>query len=170
MKRLATVLCVLALAGAANAMVTENVNCFEHTRFAPYDTGIQVNAGDWLTVLCHPMDTWTLYDDGEGDIRVCNADGLDELAPLTRDGLTANYGAMVGQIGDGDFFLVGTNFHTDSASDTGTLKLLCWDTSYADNWGAIEARIDAPSIPAPGALLLSGLGTGLVGWLRRKVA
>ncbi len=48
---------------------------------------------------------------------------------------------------------------------TTTLKF----TSLVDTgWGPALDNINVTAVPAPGAILLVSLGTGLVGWLRRK--
>jgi hypothetical protein len=52
--------------------------------------------------------------------------------------------------------------------------IICWedlnlgDQDYQDL--VIETRQHAPLVPAPGALILGGIGVGLVGWMRRHRA
>jgi len=43
--------------------------------------------------------------------------------------------------------------------------------AYDDNDGSYRVRIginEVPVIPAPGAIVFSSIGAGLVGWLRRR--
>lgn len=59
----------------------------------------------------------------------------------------------------------------NNGSDFSSLTTGPWDTWYIDDT-AFEAQFSSGGavIPAPGAVLLAGLGTGLVSWLRRRRA
>jgi hypothetical protein len=153
-------------------------------------TGVFLTAGEAFTVTVASDDLWNA-----GPLpRWSNADGL--IAPLlatgsddsgqpagttigsifllyTQDGLTAPYGSLVGQIGSGAFFLIGTNF-SGTASATGQLSLYYWDSNNGDNTGSIAANISASAVPGPivGAGLpglVMALG-GLIAWRRRRMA
>jgi hypothetical protein len=51
-----------------------------------------------------------------------------------------------------------------------TVAFDIYDTYGANNVGALTVNIYQDVVPAPGAILLSTLGAGLVGWLRRRRA
>ena len=75
----------------------------------------------------------------------------------TQGGLTDAYGSLVGQIGSGSFFKIGTSF-TGTASASGFLKLFYFDSNLADNSGSITAQVTAVPEPETYAMLLAGLG------------
>ncbi len=140
------------------------------------DTGINFNLGDSLTVTADPNDFWVL---GPPPNREINADGNSsatgspEFGPLNTLGQSFFFGVLVGQIGAGDFFLIGTNFN-GTANAAGVLKLFNWDSNNYDNSGSIAADVNGLSVvPLPAALPLYGTGLaiiGFIGWHRKRKA
>ena len=153
-------------------------------------TGISLTFGQAFTVSAGLTDLWNAgplprWSNADGLIAPLLATGSDDSGQLagtpigsifslyTQDGLTAAYGSLVGQIGSGAFFLVGTNF-SGTANATGQLSLYYWDENNGDNTGSIAATISASAVPGPivGAGLpglVMALG-GLIAWRRRKMA
>jgi hypothetical protein len=155
-------------------------------------TGVFLTLGQAFTVSAGLDDLWSA-----GDLpRWSNADGLtgDRFATGTDESgeaagtkigedfgtwspspytFNAPYGSLVGQIGAGAFFLIGTNF-SDTANASGQLLLYYWDSNNGDNTGSIAATISASAVPGPivGAGLpglVMALG-GLIAWRRRRMA
>ncbi len=63
-------------------------------------------------------------------------------------------------------------FSVDSFFDV-FVEVLPWvspitNDGSAPTYSVIEARFELVPVPVPGAILLVGIGTGLVGWLRRR--
>lgn len=142
------------------------------------DTGIDLASGDRLVSTVDPLDCWSA---GAAN-RISNANGLDGLSPApcvptgdfgthSQDGETFRFGALVGRIDGGDWFLLGTDFDA-VVNQTGRLFLAYWDSNSGDNFGSVTALIDVnPSVvPEPSVLALIGLGlAGMAGLRRRRV-
>jgi hypothetical protein len=140
------------------------------------DTGLNLVAGDRLVSTVDPLDCWSA---GAAN-RISNANGLDGASPApcqptgdfglhSQDGETFRYGALVGRIDAGDWFLLGTSFDGIVGS-TGRLFLAYWDSNSGDNFGSVTALISVnPSeVPEPGTLGLIGLALLGVASLRRR--
>lgn len=130
-------------------------------------TGFVLAAGDAFQVWANIRDTWSLGNNDPGCTRESNADGLTACFPAYNQGnLTTRYGTLVGQIGSGDFFVVGSHF-SGTALTSGELHLYNWDSNTGDNSGSIAAKLGAVPLPAGGLLLLGALG-GIAALRRRK--
>jgi len=180
---------LLGLATGAACAVPISVDVFAQANSSSGGVGkfaFTVTVGENFTAAAAPGDLWSAgaiprWSNADGLIVNLLATGSDESGavagsligapfPLwTQAGLTAPYGALVGEIG-GVYQLLGTNF-AGPAWGTGNLNLYYWDSNSGDNSDFVTVRLDKPvSVPEPGALAL--LAAGLVGLagLRRKPA
>jgi hypothetical protein len=170
---LAIALTSLASLASASTLVTvyaaaNSISPDINLASAPLDTGVFVNAGQVLTITA--SGTWAI---GTGDPAYssdANGGLFGWIFPVLNPNGShsgVSYGALIGEIGNGDWFFVGTNF-SQSAADTGQLRLAYVDSNAFDNVGAVQASISA--IPEPGSVVLVGLGLAAFALTRRKAA
>ena len=182
-KTLTSAAAALLLAGAANAatvVVDAKADSWNSGTGTGLDTGIALSAGESFTVTAASTDLWSAgalprWSNANGLTGTLLATGTDESGlPAgtvigTDFGLLGSFafGELVGQIGNGAFFGVGTSF-SGTANASGNLKLFYWDTFTDDNSGSVAATITA--VPEPGSVALLLAGLGIVGGLSRRRA
>lgn len=145
-------------------------------------TGLQVTAGQGIQISAPSTALWSAgtlprWSNADGLVANLLATGTDAsgqtagtligqaIAPLTQNGFTAPYGALVGQIGS-TYQLLGTNVGT-TAWGTGELLLYYWDANNNDNRGSITVAATVPE-PATWALMMAGFGILGFGLRRRN--
>jgi len=156
----------LSVCNLASASWTFDVYANANALFnSPLDTGLSLSPGQQLVMTVDSADLWRCGVSDTPFPRIGNADGFPGYPPYDYGGGSFLYGTLVGQIDGGAYFKVGTSFD-QVVSDSGNLKLMFWDSNYEDNSDYVTATVSI--VPVPGALLLSGLGTALVGWIRSR--
>nr|WP_312014515.1 PEPxxWA-CTERM sorting domain-containing protein [Bradyrhizobium sp. AUGA SZCCT0283] len=173
-------------ATSAQAVV---VNAFTNSSSggAGVSTGVLLTVGQIFTVDVNPNDLWNAgalprWSNADGLKVKLFATGADEsLQPLgtligdifplwTQDGLTTAYGTLVGKIGAGNFFAIGTHF-SGPANATGELKFYYWDSNNWDNTQFVTATISAVPEPSTWAMMILGFaGIGFLAYRRRNQA
>lgn len=133
------------------------------------DTGIFLNAGERFAVTVPVTDTWN--NSGTDPFTFENANGSSSQHPLWCRDLHADVGSLVGQLGDGPFFKVGTTF-SGAAFSAGELRFVFWDTDAWNNLGSIHATVQtlsaASSVPEAGSIAMLSMGLCLIGLSRRR--
>ena len=181
-KTLTSVAAALLLAGAANAATTVVVDAkadsYNSGAGTGLDTGIDLSAGESFSVTAAADDLWSAgalprWSNANGLTGTLLATGTDESGEPAGTVIGQNFGLLgsfafgelVGQIGNGAYFGIGTNFN-GTANASGDLKLFYWDTYTPDNTGTVAATISGVPEPTSVALMLAGLG--IIGGLSRR--
>ena len=172
--------CVACLPGAAFAASLSFVVSAEFASYSDgtgsgLNTGTAFDAGDAFQISADETDTWTLgLSSSSEPTRTGNADGLTGFSNYVTSDLSALFGTLVGRIGDGNFFSIGTSFD-GTAANAGVLSLFAWDSNSEDNSGDIRVTVTTPDgpdgvVPLPASLPLMLGALGLVGFIKRRFA
>ncbi len=155
----AALLAIAGIASAAGTVVDADLNTFSNGVGA--DSGLFLTTGEHYYVSASGLwrnDPNSFYNAGPN--------GNTVQSQLSQDGLTANYGTLVGEIDGGTPFIVGSSFWGTAAA-TGELELFFWDSDrgITNNSGTVTA---SAVVPEPTTFALMGLGLGLIGLSRRR--
>lgn len=182
---LALTLAVPLLAPSAQAAT---VTVFAQANSSTGGVGAAVGAlsvGQAFAIAVDPLDLWNAgalprWSDADGLTGPLLATGSDESGQAAdtpiganfglhaQGNLSAPFGALVGRIGGGDYFLVGSAFNGVAAS-AGLLELFYWDSNFLDNTDFISATVNTSVVPLPAAAWLFIAGAlGIAGVSRRR--
>lgn len=127
------------------AVVTFVVDAKEHSSnmLNGLATGIFLEEGEGFVVSADVDDMWFLSGQ---TTEYTNADGLEDYPLYPQGNLTALYGTLVGQIAEGDFFAIGTQF-TGTAANAGELYLYNWDSGNSGNLDVITVTVTTEDEP-----------------------
>ena len=129
-----------------------------------FDTGLFLAAGQAFSVSALATDLWD--NSGNDPTYLSNADG-HPFQMGTIDGYTDAIGSLIGEIGNGPLFHVGTSF-AGSAGASGELKFFYFDSDAWNNTGAVH--VSATAVPEPMNIALMGLALGAFVLSRRRKA
>lgn len=132
----------------------------------PINTGLFLNPGDLLEISASGI--WSNAPPSYNLIFGPNGNPYENIA-LTYPGEGYPVAALMGKIGDSNYFFVGSDY-SNAVINSGILYLGFNDTDYGNNWGTVDAdvRISPISAPVPEPATFSLFGLGLLGLLRRK--
>jgi hypothetical protein len=149
---------------------------------------LSLSAGQSFSVSVNPGDLWSGgeplgWSNANGAIGNLFATGSDDsgkaagtliginLGTLTQGGLTAPYYTLVGQIGSGNYFVLGTSY-AGTAPTAGTLKLSYFDAYAGDNKQFITATVTSavPELSTWAMMLIGFAGLAFASQRKRVTA
>lgn len=157
---------LLAVSGLAAANATDFTVYAKGNSVAggsALDTDITLTSGESLTVTASgtwqndPHNAYLSGPDGHSNLSYTDAASKQ----------TFDIGSLVGKIGSGSYFLIGSSF-TGTANAAGALDLFYWDSDAYNNSGSVTAAVTA--VPEPANLALMGLALGAFALTRRRKA
>lgn len=180
MKKIAgTLIALIAWAGSAAAVtfpVSAYLNSYNMGGLGEgpetfYNTGLYVSSGQGLNIVTNPGSIW-YYGVSWG---YSNADGVTGYYYGSYPMNQFQIGALVGRIGAGPYFNVGTNYNNPLVANSGVLYLGYWDINHVDNGGVVEADVHLydnglTGAPLPGVGITFGMTSLLsaLGVLKRR--
>lgn len=177
---------VLPVAAPVATAATVNVFAFQNSSTGGVGAVAGVlNVGEAFSVSVDPLDLWSAgalprWSNADGLTGNLLATGSDESGQAintligqsfglhSQGNLSAAFGTLVGRIGGGNFFAVGTSY-AGIAANSGQLELFYWDSNFGDNREFITATVNTSVVPLPAAawLFIAGM-LGMVGVTRRR--
>ncbi|MCE2947770.1 MAG: VPLPA-CTERM sorting domain-containing protein [bacterium] len=177
---------VLPVAAPVATAATINVFAFQNSSTGGVGAVAGVlNVGEAFSVSVDPLDLWSAgalprWSNADGLTGNLLATGSDESGQAintligqsfglhSQGNLSAAFGTLVGRIGGGNFFAVGTSY-AGIAANSGQLELFYWDSNFGDNREFITATVNTSVVPLPAAawLFIAGM-LGMVGVTRRR--
>ena len=156
----AALLAVSGLAAAATAVVTVDAKANSIVGGTAADAFL-LDAGDTFSITA--SGTW------QNDPNNSYQSGPDGHADQTFSvgGQTFDIGSLIGEIGNGAFFKVGSSY-TGSTATGGELKLFYWDSDAFNNSGSVIADVSA--VPEPTNVALLAVALGAFALTRRRKA
>jgi hypothetical protein len=131
-------------------------------------TGVFLEAGQTFTAVVESgPGSNTLWKNDPAPFYTTTADGGTFGSWTEGSDATFAIGSLVGKIGSGDYFKVGSDF-SGHANATGVLELFYWDSDAWNNSGVL--KVDVTAVPEPTSIALMGLALGAFALSRRRKA
>lgn len=156
----------LAQAGVASVSVDSSANSIGGG--VAKNSGIELKVGQYVKIEVDASQLWN-FSFGESWYDT-NANGKMEpgwvMTLMNPDGtyFTGVIGSLVGQIGNGNFFIIGTRWE-GAANASGKLTLHYWDSDAWNNIGSVNASV---TVPEPASMILLALGLLALAGIRRR--
>jgi hypothetical protein len=164
---------VFAKENSTNLLNTTNPSLPEGPQVK--STGVILDVGDSFGVSA--SGSWSLDAPGFfGPINFYGPNGTNQYGSTTIGGSAVNFGTLVGRIGTGPYFKVGSVF-SGVATASGELFLAFLDNDFYNNGGFVTASVtypdpddQVPAVPLPAGMWLGLTGIAALVAARRRTA